>query len=363
MRKHIKKLHTHLKNPAKHHHYIAFMAILAWFATLSVWAFVTYAADEQLCNATMTDCSPTPVVDVASTSVADYADNAEAKAIIKLKVNTLPVYQRLYGKNSKEVRGLKKLITSLTRVHSERMNATEDSSDKPRKELKSTDEDVSTQKIKTPIKKIATKLKESSKLDTNDNKKSDITLPAIKEWTKLIKSEPNESEDKAVKPVKSVSNEPTKWTKAMTWVVRDRAEDGVIQVGYDAITNPYVGDTDVNSMLPMLCVNKQQLPLPEVLVKEYEVRLQNNNKYDDVFYNGWIGWDIKMTTPLVWSMITSRDVADMLCVNQFGDWWEFAEFHSPQWWRARFAYGELPVWQRLWVWINDKPSNPWGAGW
>ncbi len=118
--------------------------------------------------------------------------------------------------------------------------------------------------------------------------------------------------------------------KGMTWSLL-RIHNQVALVGADKSTDAYKGDTSIEEELPILCVKKRDLPAPE--------GVDPND-----FYAGWIGGEIRLTTPVSGKELTSLEAANTIIVDQFGEGWEIGEHHSPNgggwhWWGY---WGEVP---------------------
>lgn len=138
----------------------------------------------------------------------------------------------------------------------------------------------------------------------------------------------------------------------MTWVVRVQRAHGVVNVGADAQTNAYQGDTPARRYLPILCLRVDNSPIPKGVTPD--------------FYNGWArGW-VALTPPIRGTKLTSWKAANKICAANFGRGWRIAEHHSgwygdppqPSHWHF-WARGVVPSQTRFWVAINDQPANPW----
>ncbi len=136
----------------------------------------------------------------------------------------------------------------------------------------------------------------------------------------------------------------------MTWVIY-RQMDGLVQVGTDARTNPFVGDQSCAATFPLLCIR----------VDGYAVPSSRNGQN---FATGWSAGSVRLTRPVNGNEISTRNAAADLCVSSFGNGWRMAEFHDGSlgshgggW--ALWAYGNLPTGQRFWVANNDQMANPW----
>lgn len=130
----------------------------------------------------------------------------------------------------------------------------------------------------------------------------------------------------------------------MTWRVLAR-NGSYTHVGHDSLTNPYTGDTNPTTSLPVLCLNQDNRPPPPGFVFD--------------FYNGWVRGEIKLSAPVMGSSLTSRAVADNICAATFGGAWRMAEFHDAGGGWSYWGQGVLSSANRFWVAINDQPANPW----
>lgn len=136
----------------------------------------------------------------------------------------------------------------------------------------------------------------------------------------------------------------------MTWVIY-RQRGGMVQVGTDHRTNPFVGDQSCAATFPLLCIRVDGLAAPA----------SNNGHHYTV---GWSGGTVRQTHPVSGNEISTREAATSLCVNSFGNGWRMAEFHDGSlgsqgvgW--MLWAYGNLSTGQRFWVANNDQMANPW----
>ena len=122
-----------------------------------------------------------------------------------------------------------------------------------------------------------------------------------------------------------------------------RQNDTYVLVGADEQTNPYQGDTSTATFLPMLCINKDGRPAPAEMG------------------GGWTGGEVKSTPPIVGSVLTSRELADTMCAEVFGDGYRMAELHEvsvgDSWW----AEGVLDTKTRFWVAVVSHPANAWDS--
>lgn len=165
--------------------------------------------------------------------------------------------------------------------------------------------------------------------------------------------------------ISSLSGAPVK--RAMTWSLLDSATSTALRayalVGSDSLTDPYQGDTLTSQTLPVLCIDKRRVPHPGTDTIGNPVRTSGG-----AWRRTWSGGIIAVTPPVAGTSLTSRAVADTLCVNNFGVGYRMAEFHDGDsslwpgwdfWGEARGA--NLPPFQstRFWVAIDGLDSNPW----
>ena len=138
--------------------------------------------------------------------------------------------------------------------------------------------------------------------------------------------------------------------KGMTWTVHE--QDGrVTHIGSDRRTNPYRGDTPCNQSLPLVCIQRTEAVPPPA------------------HWDGWAFGSVKATLPVRGTELRSREHADNICVQAYGHGWRMAEFHNGNrgsaigWISGHdfWAYGNLPVGERLWVAIEDQAANPWNS--
>lgn len=141
------------------------------------------------------------------------------------------------------------------------------------------------------------------------------------------------------------------YCKGTTWVLMKQM-DGVTYVGSDRKTNPYRGDTNCATPLPILCINQDYSQPP-------------SSQYQD----GWAHGRVRITAPVDGYAMTSPEQADQLCANSFDGGWRMARFHDgamgmmpgyTSGWNF-WAYGGLPIGMRFWVRVEDQPANPWNS--
>lgn len=140
--------------------------------------------------------------------------------------------------------------------------------------------------------------------------------------------------------------------KGLTWTLL-KQESGVSYVGSDRKSNPYRGDTDCGTSLPILCFNRDLLNPPST-----------------VYSDGWSYGQVRVTAPVQGYRMKSREGADALCQQAYGDRWRIAEYHDASIGRSVGAVsghdfwargGNLPTGVRFWIAINDQPANPWNS--
>ncbi|MBW3084630.1 hypothetical protein KEM60_00819 [Austwickia sp. TVS 96-490-7B] len=120
--------------------------------------------------------------------------------------------------------------------------------------------------------------------------------------------------------------------RGVTWVVgTHETERALSLIGSDINTDSYQGDTSCQESLPLLCLKKQDLPVPPGINPD--------------FYHGWTGGTAKLTPPIQGWALTSRAEGDRICRSNFGAGYVMGEHHQGnggwQWW----AYSDgLQVW-------------------
>ena len=107
----------------------------------------------------------------------------------------------------------------------------------------------------------------------------------------------------------------------MTWSLQ-RVEGDICMVGADKQTEPYKGDTSLEKALPILCIKRSALPMPNGLNTSY--------------YGGWTGGEIRLTKPIKGKLLTSLKKTNELIKKELGEGWRIAEFHDGKggwkWW-------------------------------
>ena len=136
----------------------------------------------------------------------------------------------------------------------------------------------------------------------------------------------------------------------MTWALTAHdAALGVDTVGCDGC-QPYVGDQNCTSIIPVLCIEPIGLADPGLAGAGFTLN----------YYFGWSGGNVAASTPVEGCTLTSLSVADAVCSAQFGAGWRMAEFHDGGGGWNFYAFGNLansPT--RMWTYINDQPANCW----
>jgi hypothetical protein len=155
--------------------------------------------------------------------------------------------------------------------------------------------------------------------------------------------------------------------KAMTWSllssVSPSASNAYALAGSDPVTNGYQGDTSINHLLPVLCINKNNPADPGVDVLGSPAQTPGG-----AWTHTWSAGTVALTAPVLGTTLTSLTVANDLCAAQLGPGYRMAEFHDgdPGLWSGWDFWGavldaNLGPFQktRFWVSINDQNANPW----
>ena len=140
--------------------------------------------------------------------------------------------------------------------------------------------------------------------------------------------------------------------KGLTWTLLYQA-NGLTHVGSDRKSNPYRGDTPCGTPLPILCINQTFAPAIASHGAEHS----------------WAYGDLRTTTPIQGTQLTSRAQADSFCQQAYGGNWRMVEFHDAHMGKSighisghdLWGMGAVPSGQRFWVSINDQPANPWNS--
>jgi hypothetical protein len=133
--------------------------------------------------------------------------------------------------------------------------------------------------------------------------------------------------------------------KGMTWAkISHESVYGSDKVGCQSC-DPYVGDTQCSSSLPVLCIAPDGAAKPSGIATDS--------------YNGWIGGNIGLTTAVQGTQLTSLAAANTICQNVFGPGWQMAEFHHSLGGWSWSSRGNINNASRFWVYINDQSANCW----
>jgi hypothetical protein len=166
----------------------------------------------------------------------------------------------------------------------------------------------------------------------------------------------------------------------MTWAKLQHLNSfGIDMVGCDnwIKCNPYSGDTNCNTKLPVICAKVDRSPRPAYVI------LGNGHAMSAAYYEGWNEGHIATTTPVRGSDFARLAEVDGFCANSFGAGWRTAEIHDGKliygmngthyagesWtsaagqaqfggWRF-YSYGNIRNDTRFWAHINDQPSTCW----
>ncbi len=136
----------------------------------------------------------------------------------------------------------------------------------------------------------------------------------------------------------------------MTWSLSNH--DAILGVDTVGCTGcqPYVGDENCTSVIPVLCFEPLSLGDPGMGAAGYTMN----------YYYGWSGGNVAASTPVEGCLLTNLAAADAICANEFGAGWRMAEFHDGGGGWNFYAFGNLnnsPT--RMWTYINDQPANCW----
>ncbi len=158
--------------------------------------------------------------------------------------------------------------------------------------------------------------------------------------------------------------------KAMTWRVLNTATISGKQYalfGSDELTNPYQGDTDINEVRSLLCLQKNNLPAPLGLPT-------STTTAGGALRGSWSGGRVVIVPNVQARTLTSQTLADEKCrlqeLHTMGEHdFRMAEFHDGD---QRSGWAGWDFWAevssiegldnpkiRYWVWINDRSANPW----
>jgi hypothetical protein len=199
--------------------------------------------------------------------------------------------------------------------------------------------------------------KESAKLPINQHNSFNSAPP----------SNPNPQPVVVTTPSTTTNNYSQSAKKAMTWRVLDTVTiDGkkYALFGSDNLTNPYQGDTDINEVHSLLCIQKNNLPAPLGLPT-------TTTTPGGALRGSWAGGRVLILPNVQASTLTSQVLADEKCRLQGlqitgENGFRMAEFHDGNrqagwdfWAEAYLIEGLDNPGIRYWVQIKDQPANPW----
>lgn len=119
-----------------------------------------------------------------------------------------------------------------------------------------------------------------------------------------------------------------------------------------------VGDTPCYLPLPVLCVQKHNLPDPGFSEISGCCR--------------WLGGDLRLTEPIQGCALTSKAAADKICAVRFGCGWEMADYHTVDY-DGMVGHGNLNAtpwvinyfswlkFGKFWVAHTHNPANCWNS--
>lgn len=136
--------------------------------------------------------------------------------------------------------------------------------------------------------------------------------------------------------------------RGLTWAWRGAdSVTGISIIGCSANgedCDPYQGDTNCATALPVLCFSDMTFPVPP--------NLQTSKHYE------WSGGVIATTSPRMGNSFSSLADVDAFCAQTFGaNNWRAAEFHDGWGWNMQ-AYGTFgDQMSRAWIDINDQAAG------
>ena len=173
-----------------------------------------------------------------------------------------------------------------------------------------------------------------------------------------------------VTPPSNSNNAPSPTKRAMTWrVLKTAAVKGKYYAlfGSDSQTNPYQGDTGINEVHSLLCINKINLPAPLGLPSP-------TTTTGGALRGSWSGGQALIIPNIQANALTSESIANETCRAQGQrlsniDGIRMAEFHDGDrlaglagwdfWAEVSSIEGLDNPNIRYWVQINDQNANPW----
>jgi len=202
--------------------------------------------------------------------------------------------------------------------------------------------------------------RQAAKLPINQQKPSDFSPPTYESPPVTTVTPPLTTNDNPSQSSK----------KAMTWrVLNTTTIDGkkYALFGSDNLTNPYQGDTDINEVHPLLCIQKNNLPAPLGLPTAITTP-------GGALRGSWSGGRVLTLANVQGSILISQAFADEKCRlrglqitgengfrmakfhdgDQLSDWagWDF---WAEVCWIEELGNTDI----RYWVHINDQPVNHW----
>jgi hypothetical protein len=210
------------------------------------------------------------------------------------------------------------------------------------------------------IRAMYPRAEEAAKLPINQHNSSDAPPP----------TDLNQHPFVAAPPLTTSDNRSLSPKKAMTWRVLNTATINGKQYalfGSDELTNPYQGDTDINEVRSLLCLQKDNLPAPLGLPT-------STTTAGGALRGSWSGGRVVTVPDVQASTLTSQGLADEKCRLQGRhvrgeDAFRMAEFHDGD---QRAGLAGWDFWAevssiegldnptiRYWVQINDQSANPW----
>jgi hypothetical protein len=119
--------------------------------------------------------------------------------------------------------------------------------------------------------------------------------------------------------------------------------------------DPFVGDTDCSTALPLLCLRDQQRPAPAAFSQAGRL-----GSHEDLARQ-WTGGDLRLSSMVRGDTLATVQDADRRCRREFGAGWRVADFHAGGAGMQLVGFGTgAPLNQRAWVDIKDQP---YGACW
>jgi hypothetical protein len=202
--------------------------------------------------------------------------------------------------------------------------------------------------------------KEAAKLPINQHNSPNISPPPDQNPQPFVATPPS-----------TITNDRSQSSKkAMTWRVLNTVTiDGkkYALFGSDNLTNPYQGDTDINELHSLLCIQKNNLPAPLGLPTA-------TTTPGGALRGSWSGGRVLILPNVQASTLTSQVLADEKCRLHWTqvtgeNGFRMAEFHDGDrqagwagwdfWAEASLIEGLDNPDIRYWVQINDQSANPW----